>query len=201
MTDRTPETGPEPLSDIILDGGLRLPGFDHWRERASSNPSDPDDIRWDCSCGYSGSPETIQRHWHAILAAARPSPAEPPVADLRAALRAALPRAVNFRIPLARTVDDPIWDTITDELVDALKAETPEPPLDAERLAEAIFRVGTGYRQRETATIPARIANSQDGARASGDFAELVVTEYDRLAAARLTSDTQPPAEPGEVER
>jgi hypothetical protein len=53
------------LQDIILNGGLRLPGFDHWRERVASKPSDPDDVRWDCSCGYSGSPEKVQRHWRA----------------------------------------------------------------------------------------------------------------------------------------
>ena len=54
------------LRDIILNGGLRLPGFDHWRERASSKPSDPDDVRWDCSCGYSGAPEKVQKHWAAL---------------------------------------------------------------------------------------------------------------------------------------
>ena len=54
------------LEHIILDGGLRLPDFDHWRERASSKPSDPDDVRWDCSCGYSGSPEKVRRHWAAL---------------------------------------------------------------------------------------------------------------------------------------
>ena len=65
---------PDPLReahDIILNGGLRVPGFDHWRERASSKPSDPDDIRWDCSCGYAGSPETVQRHWSALRATLR----------------------------------------------------------------------------------------------------------------------------------
>lgn len=54
------------LRDIILDGGLRVPGFDHWRERASSKPSDPDDTRWDCVCGYSGSSERVKRHWASL---------------------------------------------------------------------------------------------------------------------------------------
>lgn len=56
------------LRDIILNGGLRLPGFDHWRTRSSSKPSDPDDVRWECSCGYAGSPETVQRHWAVMFA-------------------------------------------------------------------------------------------------------------------------------------
>jgi hypothetical protein len=63
---------------IILDGGLRLPGFDHWRERATSKPSDPDDIRWDCSCGYAGSPETVRKHWSAMLPDAAFALLDPP---------------------------------------------------------------------------------------------------------------------------
>lgn len=58
------------LRDVILNGGLKLPGFDHWRARATSKPSDPDDVRWECSCGYAGSPESVQRHWRAIEAEA-----------------------------------------------------------------------------------------------------------------------------------
>lgn len=42
--------------------------------------------------------------------------------DLRAALRDALPRAINFRIPLALPVDSPTWDIIADELVASLDA-------------------------------------------------------------------------------
>jgi hypothetical protein len=58
----------ERLANIILDGGLRLPGFDHWRESRSTKPSDPDDERWVCVCGVAGSPEFVQRHWAAMRA-------------------------------------------------------------------------------------------------------------------------------------
>lgn len=54
---------------VILRGGLRLPDFGHWLERSTSKPSDPDDVRWECSCGYAGSPETVERHWTAMRAA------------------------------------------------------------------------------------------------------------------------------------
>jgi hypothetical protein len=47
----------------VLDLGGRLEGFDHWRSAASSKASDPDDIRWECVCGYAGSPDTVRRHW------------------------------------------------------------------------------------------------------------------------------------------
>ena len=67
MTPPTPAL--DELRWIILRGGLRVPSFAHWRERATSKPSDPDDIRWDCSCGYAGSPETVERHWSVMLAA------------------------------------------------------------------------------------------------------------------------------------
>lgn len=56
----------EALEAALLDGGLLVPGFDHWRVQSSSKPSDPGDIRWDCSCGYAGSPETVRRHWAAL---------------------------------------------------------------------------------------------------------------------------------------
>jgi hypothetical protein len=58
----------ERLASIILDGGLRLPDFDHWRESRSNKPSDPDDERWVCVCGVAGSPEFVQRHWAAMRA-------------------------------------------------------------------------------------------------------------------------------------
>ena len=65
----TTPAGLRELRWIVLNGGLQLPGFDHSRERATSKPSDPDDIRWDCSCGYAGSPATVRRHWIAMWAA------------------------------------------------------------------------------------------------------------------------------------
>jgi hypothetical protein len=67
----------ETLRWIILRGGLRLPDFDHWRTSATSKPSDPDDIRWDCSCGYAGSPEAVERHWTAMLPHDATEPAGP----------------------------------------------------------------------------------------------------------------------------
>ncbi len=51
------------LERQVLDLGGRLKGFEHWRSASSAKPSDPDDVRWECSCGYAGSPETVQRHW------------------------------------------------------------------------------------------------------------------------------------------
>jgi len=70
-----PDADPAPLDDlrwIILRGGLRVPGFDHWLEHSSSKPSDPDDVRWECVCGYAGSPERVERHWSAMLAPEQP---------------------------------------------------------------------------------------------------------------------------------
>ena len=90
---------------IILRGGLRLPGFDHYRERATSKPSDPDDVRWDCSCGYSGSPETVERHWTAMLPAlATPTP---PDTALRPALRQAAADAHVGWVTKARRLAHP----------------------------------------------------------------------------------------------
>jgi hypothetical protein len=49
----------------------------------------------------------------------------------RDAIRTALPHAVNFRFLPPRTVDDPVWDEIADEL--ALAAAAPDPLGEAPR--------------------------------------------------------------------
>lgn len=52
----------------VLQLGGRLDGFGHTLIEESSKPSDPSDIRWDCLCGYAGSPKKIKRHWEMNLA-------------------------------------------------------------------------------------------------------------------------------------
>jgi hypothetical protein len=46
--------------------------------------------------------------------------------DLRAALRKALPAAVNFRVPLTLGKYSPTWDAIADDLATALLSGEPE---------------------------------------------------------------------------
>ena len=65
------------LRAALLGAGGHLPEWEHWRVRATSKPSDPDDIRWDCACGYAGSPDTVRKHWTAMgdaLTAAKETP-------------------------------------------------------------------------------------------------------------------------------
>ena len=85
----------ERLRWSVLQLGGRLNGFDHALIEESSKPSDPSDIRWDCLCGYGGSPEKVRRHWaqHLVedfpLAASQQAaaPAELDVERLAAVLR------------------------------------------------------------------------------------------------------------------
>lgn len=45
----------------------------HYVVRTTSKPSDPDDVRDECSCGYANSPEKVAAHI-AALASSRPEP-------------------------------------------------------------------------------------------------------------------------------
>lgn len=60
---------------------------------------------------------------------------------LRTGLRAALPKAVNFRIPLALPVSSPTWDDIADELAAAILAAR-EPVAPAEPTDPFQFKRG-----------------------------------------------------------
>jgi hypothetical protein len=84
----------------------------------------------------------------------------------------------------------------------AIQAEaraSAEAEIDVERLGEAVFRVGIGYRQRETALIATRIGNGQDGAKAAGEFAEAVAAEYAAIHP-RRSGLAATPAEPHAAE-
>ena len=74
----------ERLRWAVLQLGGRLGNFGHALVEESSKPSDPSDVRWDCLCGYGGSPEKVRRHWATHLAEdlpASPAPDEPTLRD------------------------------------------------------------------------------------------------------------------------
>lgn len=71
--DGHPAIKVEPMPEVarlrryVLRLGGRLNGFDHTLSDWSEKPSDPDDVRWECLCGYAGAPGRVMRHWEANL--------------------------------------------------------------------------------------------------------------------------------------
>ena len=102
MTPRHPDT--DRLTLALIDCGGRLPEWKHWRERVSSKPSDPDDVRWDCSCGYSGNPDKVLSH--IVLMVGLRLPAEPEARRDFGAIRALDVLEQFVRDADARYLDD-----------------------------------------------------------------------------------------------
>lgn len=94
--------------------------------------------------------------WH-VGGEGRAASVQPATPDVVEALRRALPRAVNFRMPLAAPVRDPRWDEIAAELAAALPANKPER-LDVERLARALADEFDGWAKGSERYVAERVA-------------------------------------------